>query len=107
MILARKSVWLIAALMLLTVALSACDGDTPVPAAQPTPNSKATASLTLKSTFTFMPVKAGDNPTEPLATISPDGQYVAGGRYDRTITLWEAATGKELGTLDEKYEITD
>jgi hypothetical protein len=40
-------------------------------------------------------------PLRQLAEItwSPDGKTLASGSYDQTVKLWEAATGKLLGTL--------
>ena len=40
--------------------------------------------------------------TEPVYAIAftPDGKYVVTGSFDKTLKLWEAATGKEIKTFD-------
>ena len=42
----------------------------------------------------------GHTETVYAVTMSPDGKYVLTGSFDKTLKLWDAATGKELSTLD-------
>jgi WD40 repeat protein len=37
--------------------------------------------------------------------VSPDGQYVVSASWDRTLKVWELATGKELRTLSGHINI--
>jgi len=39
--------------------------------------------------------------------FSPDGQTLASGCYDKTIKLWNLATGKELRTLNGHTDYVD
>src|SRR5829696_7736029 len=36
--------------------------------------------------------------TVEAVAISPDGKFIATGSFDKTVKLWDAATGKELRT---------
>src|SRR5262245_10201635 len=44
-------------------------------------------------------VQAGHQSSIETVAFSPDGKLIASGSIDRTIKLWDVATGRELRTL--------
>ncbi len=46
-----------------------------------------------------MPTLTGHSREVMSVVYSPDGRYLASGSQDKTIKIWEVATGNELRTL--------
>jgi WD40 repeat protein len=60
--------------------------------------------LTAQPSGPFRPTKALKGHTDPVYTVavSPDGRLVATGSFDRTVRLWDSATGMEARLLGGK-----
>src|SRR5262249_5178725 len=62
--------------------------------------------------FSYLLVRAADEASAPVATLkghtetvyaiafTPDSRQVVTGSFDKTVRLWDAATGKELKVLE-------
>ncbi|MDI6727872.1 MAG: caspase family protein [Thermodesulfovibrionales bacterium] len=70
------------------------------------------ATILLSSNITFASdkpdifVQLGHSSTIKSATFTSDGTYLISGSEDRTVKIWETATGKEIKTLRHEWGVT-
>jgi WD40 repeat protein len=67
------------------------------------------SSIQLIDTRSWQVIRTFEGHTDPVTSVafSPDGKLLASGSGDKTIKLWEVATGREVRTLEGHTDLVN